>query len=395
MQLLEDKPHYRWIILTLAFLIAFTMHALVFSYAPVIPWIISELSLTHTQAGFMFSICIFSLSFSRIGWGLILDRFALRNIVGLSMALIGLSSILRSYTTTYEVLVVLQLVLGAALGSVLPSLPKLVALWFSLEEEGFATGVYMAGTAVGDMTGLALTPLLMNWTGSWKTTFIIYGLWSLALAVVWWVLAKEPTGRKWSAIRSNVSIMKSLVDVLKMKKVWILTGFFLCSAVCYDTVSLWIPYILQLKGVCATFVGLFSSLLPLGSLLSGPVVGWLFDKVGRRRLIMVILGATSGFMVFLIMIGKDMLLYAAIFLVGFCTVGVLTLTLAIPVGFEDRTLTASAVGIMSSIGNIGTIAMSVVMGYLKDVTGSFLPALALLALIAEGMLVLGLLTKDI
>jgi cyanate permease len=71
------------------------------------------------------------------------------------------------------------------------------------------------------------------------------------------------------------------------------------------------------------------------------------------------------------------------------------LTLAIPVGFEDRTLTASAVGIMSSIGNIGTIAMSVVMGYLKDVTGSFLPALALLALIAEGMLVLGLLTKDI
>jgi CP family cyanate transporter-like MFS transporter len=326
---------------------------------------------------------------------LLFDHFQLKRVMGFAMALIGFSSLVRSFAANYVTFVLLQMVLGVALGSILPCLPKLVAIWFPHEEEGVATGLYMTGTAIGDITGLALTPWLMIWTGSWRTTFVIYSVWALLLATIWWIIAKQPNGEQLNKVHSEASVTKSLVNVLKMKEIWVLTGFFICAAVCYDMISLWLPNILQLKGMSPAMVGLFVSLLPLGSLMSGPIVGGLSDRFSRRRLLMIGLGAASGLMILLIMLSTDLALYAAIFLVGFCPNGVLTLTLAIPAGFKDRTLTASAVGLMSSIGNVGSIVMPVVIGYIKDVTGSFMLGLALLALMAEGMLVLGLLNKNL
>lgn len=389
-----SKFRYRWIMLALAFFAAFTLHVMVFSYSPVIAWVMPEMGVTYAQAGFVFSTLVLTLSVSRVGWGLLFDHFQLKRVMGFAMVLIGFSSLLRSFVANYVMLVLLQMILGVALGSILPCLPKLVAAWFPREEEGFATGLYLTGTAIGDITGLALTPWLMAWTGSWRATFIIYSVWALFLAAVWWIAAREPSGEPLNKVHSEASMTKNLVDVLKMKEIWILTGFFICAAVCYDMISLWLPNILQLKGMSPTMVGLFVSLLPLGSLVSGPIVGGLSDRFGSRRLIMIVLGAASGLMVLLIMLSTDIVLYAAIFLVGFCPNGVLTLTLAIPAGFKDRTLTASAVGVMSSIGNVGSIVMPVVIGYIKDVTGSFMLGLVLLALMAEGMFILGLIIRD-
>lgn len=380
--------------LALAFLTAFTLHLLVFSYGPAIPWIMLEMGLTHAQAGFVFSMCILTLALTRIGWGLLLDRFALKAVMGLAATLIGVSSLLRSYAWSYEALVFFQLVLGAALGSVIPCLPKLVATWFPREEEGFATGLYMAGFAVGSMTGLGLTPWLLAWMGGWRAALNVYGFWSLLLAIAWLTVARQPKGGGVRGAEPKASVVESFAAVVRMRKVWVLTGLFLCAGGCYDTVSLWLPYILQLKGMAPIAAGLFSSLLPLGFLVAGPVVGALSDRVGRRRPIMVALGLASGLMVLLMGIGVGFALYAAIFLVGFCSIGVLTLVLAIPTGLGSGRLTASAVGLMSSVGNAGTIAMPIVMGYIKDATGSFLPALALLALMAEGMFVLGLVIRD-
>ncbi|MEM2311850.1 MAG: MFS transporter [Candidatus Nezhaarchaeales archaeon] len=384
---------YRWIMLGLAFFTAFTLHLYVFSHGPVIPYVILEMGLTHTQAGSLFSMCILTLALTRIGWGPLLDRFTLKAIMGLMATLIGVFNLLRSYAWNYETLLVIQLALGAALGSIMPCLPKLVATCFPRKEESLATGLYMTGFASGGMVGLGLTAWLLDWTGSWRTTLSVYSLCSLLLAVAWLTVKQPGEGRRRD-IKLRMSVMKDFTTIIKMRKVWVLTGLFLCSGGCYDTASFWLPYILQLKGTPHTVIGPLSLLLPLGFLVAGPIVGILSDRVGKRRLIMAILGLICGLMVLLIGVTVGLTLYVAIFLVGFCSIGVLTLVLAIPTRLEEGRITASVVGLMSSVGNIGTIAMPVLMGYVKDVTGSFLPALALLALMAEGMFILSVLVYD-
>ena len=50
----------------------------------------------------------------------------------------------------------------------------------------------------------------------------------------------------------------------------------------------------------------------------------------------------------------------------------------------------SAVGIISSFGNLGSFLMPTVMGFVKDVTGSFLWSVLILAVFGELMLIIGL-----
>ena len=346
------------------------------------------MGLTHAQAGFAFSACILTLASTRIGWGLILDRFALKKVMALASTLIAASSILRGRAAGYLELVALQSALGIGLGAALPCLPKLVALWFPKKEEGFATGVYVAGFAAGNMAGLGLTPWLLDCAGGWRAAFTLHGLLALFLAAAWWAAVERP-GRE-----ERASMAEALGLVLRARKVWVLTGLFLFSAGCYDTASVWLPYVLQLKGAPPTQAGLLALLLPLGFLTSGPAVGRLADWVGKRAPVMAGLGLASGLMLLLMAISSGIALYAAIFLVGFCSIGVLTLTLAIPAGFKVARLTASAAGFMSSIGNAGTVVMPAAIGYVKDATGSFLPALSLLALMAEGAFILSLLERN-
>jgi cyanate permease len=50
----------------------------------------------------------------------------------------------------------------------------------------------------------------------------------------------------------------------------------------------------------------------------------------------------------------------------------------------------SAVALITSFGNIGSLVMATLVGYLRDVTGSFLWGIVILAILGESMLIIGL-----
>jgi len=130
-------------------------------------------------------------------------------------------------------------------------------------------------------------------------------------------------------------------------------------------------------------------------LLAGPTVGTLSDKLGLRRPFLWILGLVSGPTILAIALFSDVPLWVTIFVAGFCTAGIVTLVLVIPTELpEVARLVASSVGLISSLGNIGPFLFPIAVGYLKDTTGSFLPALVMLAIIAEITLILGLFMRD-
>ncbi|MGB9854465.1 MAG: hypothetical protein ACPLRY_06655, partial [Candidatus Bathyarchaeales archaeon] len=84
-------------------------------------------------------------------------------------------------------------------------------------------------------------------------------------------------------------------------------------------------------------------------------------------------------------------LWFSAFLVGICTVGVLMIVLAIPVELPQTwPLVGSAVGLITSFGNLGSFFMPTLVGYLRDVTGSFFLGVLLLSFLGGSMLILGL-----
>jgi len=385
--------------LILALLTSLTMHLLLFSYSQLKELIILEMHLTYAEAGFIFSMSILALVVLRIPWGILTDRIGVRLASGLALTLLGISGVLRGLATNYETLLLFQLFLGVGLAAIMPFLPKLVASWFPTEKAGLAMGVSISGYAIGDVIVLSATPYLLTSLGSWRNVLYMYGAWTLVLAAVWWTLAKEPSQEyrtePGSKARHRSGWLENLAGLLKMKQLWLLTGLYLCAGACYDTILVWLPSMLEAEDFSPTTAGLITSMLPLGFLVASFAVGTLSDRAGLRKPFILVLGLVSGPAIYAAGTLATPAVWFPTFVTGLCTIGVLTLVLTMPLELPQISASvASAVGLISSIGSIGSFLMPTVVGQIRDVTGSFHWSVFLLAILSEFMLILGLLITE-
>jgi nitrate/nitrite transporter NarK len=381
--------------LALGFLATLNMHLLLFSYSPLVHNIAEELALTSAEAGFLFSISILTLMLFRIPWGMLLDRKGLKATMGFALALMGIFGLMRGFAVDYATLLASQFLLGVALSGIIPAIPKLVSYWFPREKVGLATGICLSGFPIGDVIAVGVTPFLVEAGNGWQQVFQIYGVWTLLLIFLWWKFAGgEPQSMK--AVTPNSSSVKSdFAKLLKMKEVWLLTGLYFCAGGCYDTMLLWLPDILQSGGLNAFNASLVASMLPVGFLISAIAVGTFSDKLGSRKPFVLLMGVVSGPVLYLAGTMPGPAAYVTAFLAGLCTVGVLTLVLAVPVEMPRLSpFLSSALGVVSSVGNAGSFLLPTLVGQLRDVSGTFLLSMVVLAVVGEGMFALGLMLPE-
>jgi len=383
------------LMLILGFLTSLTVHLLLFSYSQLKEPIILEMQLTYAEAGFIFSMSMLALILIRIPWGLVIDRLGSRISLGLALSLLGIFGLLRGLAVNYETLLLFQLFMGVGIAATMPCFPKLVSEWFPPEKAAFAIGVIFSGYAIGDIIVLSVTPSLLTWHFGWRNIFLVFGIWAMILTGLWWILAKEPeqnyTTRDVRKANSSSSLTKNFAMLLRVKQIWLLTGLYFCASACYDTLLVWLPSILEAKGFQSTIAGLITSMLPLGFLIASFGVGSLSDRVGMRKPFILVLGLVSGPAIYAAGTLQGSAVWFFAFVIGLCTIGVLTIVLTLPVELpKTATFVGSAVGIISSIGNVGSFFMPTIVGHIKDVTGSFLGAMLLFAVLGELILILGL-----
>jgi NNP family nitrate/nitrite transporter-like MFS transporter len=383
------------VMLALGFLATLNVHLLLFSYSPLVRSITDELGLTNAEAGFLFSVSILALMLFRIPWGILLDRKGLKPTLGLALVLMGIFGLMRGFAVDYVTLLSSQVLLGSALSGVIPAIPKLVSFWFPREKIGIATGICMAGFPIGDVIALAVTPILVAAGSGWRQVFQVYAVWALLFIFLWWKFAGKPPKNGMEQASSSHGVKRDFAKLLRMKDVWLLTGLYFCAGGCYDTMLLWLPNILQVEGLNPFTASLAASMLPVGFLFSAIVVSAFSDKVGLRKPFILLMGVVSGPIIFLAGTVAGLAAYALAFMVGLCTVGVLTLVLTIPVEMPRLSpFLSSALGVISSVGNAGSFLLPTLVGQIRDVSGTFLLSMVVLAVVGEGMFALGLMLPE-
>jgi nitrate/nitrite transporter NarK len=383
------------VMLALGFLATLNMHLLLFSYSPLVHNIANELALTNAEAGFLFSVSILTLMLFRIPWGMLFDRKGLRATMGLALALMGIFGLMRGFAVDYATLLASQFLLGVALSGIIPAIPKMVSYSFPREKLGLATGICLSGFPIGDVIAVGVTPYLVEAGSGWRQVFQVYGVWALLLIFLWWKFASgEPQSMK-AVTPNSSSVKRDFAKLLKMKEVWLLTGLYFCAGGCYDTMLLWLPDVLQSKGLNAFNASLVASMLPVGFLISAIAVGAFSDKLGLRKPFILLMGVVSGPVLYLAGTVAGAAAYVTAFLVGLCTVGVLTLVLAVPVEMPRLSpFLSSALGVVSSVGNAGSFLLPTLVGQFRDVSGTFLLSMVVLAVVGEGMFALGLMLPE-
>ena len=271
----------------------------------------------------------------------------------------------------------------------------LITNWFE-KNRGLMISIAMMGISIG---GTVLSPLL-SWLiveFGWRYAYFILCALSLIVLVpiALFVVRRapqdvglEPYGHgeetAVSTKKKNVPASNWNATLKEARQTPILWMFALGAFLIYFTACIMQhqSYYLQGVGFDAAAVASYISLYSVVAIIGKLVLGRIFDRFGPKIGILFGSGTFLLFLVgFLFVQGSPMMLYFAAVMYGF---GTCTATVAIPImttsvfGAKNY---SELYGFISAFTMAGSAIGSSAIGFLYDLTGSYIPALTVLAIL--------------
>jgi cyanate permease len=362
-----------------------------FSLAAYLGPIIEELGLSGTQAGVVTGAVQLSYIPLSLVSGLAIDRLGSRRSLGVGLFVIGVAHVLRGFSTAFATVLLPTLLLGVGGTAVTFGLPKLVSELFPAERSGTVSSVYIVGSTLGSATVFAVArPLVGPLAGGWRPFFRYTGVAVVGFAVVWTVVSWRLWDRVPQFSERGDGQSFSLSSMRRdLRRVFTHHGLLLLVVVgtmrlfIAHGLSNWLPVILETRGVAPALAGVVTSLFILVRVLGIVGVPALSDRLATRRLPIVACGLAGAVGTVGLLVARSLpALFLSLVLVGTFVIGGLSpLVRAIPTEMDGigPGLTAVANGLIFTVGEVGGFGGPFLIGLLRDVTGSFAPALGTLA----------------
>jgi MFS transporter, MHS family, proline/betaine transporter len=251
----------------------------------------------------VFALGFFARPVGGLALGRIGDRIGRRALLTLSIALMGGATLIMGLLPTYQqigvaapiLLVAMRLLQGFSVGGEFTGSMVFTTESSSPPTRGLISSSTAAGTTIGFILGSGSAWLISAWLSAdqvtnwgWRVPFVG----SVLFCVVGWFLRRglqEPAeGLKAVAIRPP--LMRSLIaDWLPMVRTFGIVAT--TNAAYYLTFTYMVERRKSVAGGGSAFL-LANTLSLIVVLLAKPLGGWLSDRVGRRRLMLILTIAT-------------------------------------------------------------------------------------------------------
>ncbi|MER5387563.1 MFS transporter [Saccharopolyspora sp. NPDC002686] len=215
----------------------------------------------------------------QIPTGLLVDRFGSRRVITVAVVLLGTGQVLFAVADTYAMGLAARAVLGLGDALIWVSILRLVASHFSARRYALVATV---SSALGALGGVAATfPLAMALQNlGWTATFLLVGALTLGYAAVTGTVVRDaaPAGGQ---PRRSAPVLQQVRNAWSVPGTRLAFWTHFCTLFASGALTLlWgFPYLVNGLGVPASTASVVLSLLIIGQVVGGPVVGAL---IGRR-----------------------------------------------------------------------------------------------------------------
>lgn len=366
----------------------------------ILPDLQKALHLDAGQVGFATSAFFLGTVVFQIPVFLVLNRLGGRTVIAACLLIWSLASIASGLVHTPGQLFLARLIVGLGEAAFHPAMYLLITRWFLDEEKGRANTIFFAfGTAAsifsGPLTGLMLVHI------PWQLVFVLQGLPTVVLAVVWLFLYSDQHTRvPWlshsqaetiagaleaerlrDAPTEHVSYWKAL---LNRRVVWLMVTFGLLGGP-LSAFSIWLPSVIggTAKGLSALGVGLVSAIPYIVAVVVSILLGRYADHTRRFRQALLIPAAvgTISLLVGPLVHGAPVVQLVLICLVAAGSLGIVPIFYAFPTWMLAPAVLPVALGLINTAGAlVGFFSVNLV-GVLTDVTGSGQIAIASLGIL--------------
>src|SRR5829696_999878 len=357
-----------------------------------------DLALSATVFGLASGIFFVGFVIFQVPSNLILHRVGARRWLGTIMIAWGIAAAATSFVWNAESLVTVRLLLGFAEAGFFPGVVFFLATWFPPEARCRAMAGFLSGIAIAIIIGGPLSGGLLELDGvlgldGWQWLFMAQGLPAILVGLyVLKALPERPSEASWlpaedarwleqrQVEEEDEADLADMRSAIRDRRVRYLIGCYFCLNCASYGLLFWLPDIIKRVGDLSDFeVGLVSTLPFLAGVAGLVILGRRADHEGdHRKLLMfgLILGAigTLGIALAPPLAGLP---FGAIGTFG--VLGVIPVFWAVPTAILKDRAAAGGIALINCIGVSGGLFGPVIVGAMKDATGSLDGGLAILA----------------
>lgn len=356
--------------------------------------------------GLVFSAFSWSYFAAQIPAGAMLDRFGCRVIYACALAGWSIFTLLQAFAGGLASLLGFRLGLGIAEAPCFPANSNIVGMWFPRRERARAIGIYTAAEYIG--LGF-LSPILF-WVlkaFGWRALFVLTGSLGLLFALVWSALYRDPH-QAGSANRAELALIQAGGGVVIDGKSQIpfdwrhvrallrhrqIRGLCIGQFSVYSTFVFfltWFPtYLATARHMSWIKLGLFTSLPYVAGFFGILFAGWWSDSLLRRgcglnlaRKLPVITGLVVASTIILANYVENNVIVVCILSVAFFAQAMSSSGWAVISEVAPAGMMGLVGGLFNAAANLSGIVTPLVIGFVVQRTGSFIGALAFVAIVA-------------
>jgi MFS family permease len=252
--------------------------------AVILPLITASLGLSLAQAGALASARTLMAGVASFPSGFFADLASRRSILlGLCIGMIGLATFGLSAAHTFPALLAFMALAGFGGGWFHPQSLAILSAKYR-ERKAFALGVHDSSANLGEVIGPLGIALLLSFF-DWRTALQIWAIPGIVIGLLYMLFGAEGGLTVPRARDYRKAVWE---DVLKNKTVFALVTVSTLRAMGQTALAVFLPLYLSLHlQLSAGAVGAYMSILFVFAGAAPAVVGWISDRFGHQRLIVV------------------------------------------------------------------------------------------------------------
>lgn len=309
--------------------------------------------------------------------GVLLDRFSTRTIILSAMFLCIGATLVFALSPNVWVAGTSHFVAGIGNAFCFLSCIKLATRWFPPQRMALVIGLIVTMAMAGGVVAQTPLTLLVQALGWREAVIVDAALGALIIGLVWYFVYDEPQDPAQHfgnhEHHDGLDLRTTLKAALLNKQNW-LCGLYTCllNLPIFLLGELWgIMYLTQVHHIPRDKASYITSMVFIGTIIGSPIVGWISDRIGRRRMPMII-GAILSLITMAAIVHLPNLGFASL-LSLFLILGIFTSTQIIgyPTITESspKNLTGTSTALASVLIMGGGAVFQPLFGWLMDLHG--------------------------
>lgn len=365
----------------------------------------AALGLSNTEFGT--SVGVFAIGYALFGIPstLLLQRMGARRWISLIMIAWGLCSAATAFVKSPGELMGARLLLGAAEAGFYPGMMLYLSCWFPSEYRGRVLGSFFMIQPLVMIIGGPISSALLSCDGligfaGWQWLLIIEALPTILLApLVFCTLRDRPADALWLSPEEKEWLVRRLGSeqrhleglqggssvwrTFANRRVWVLATVYLAAGTSGIGTVFFLPLLVRSTGFSISDTGFVVAVPGIAAALMLPLWGVWTDRSRSREAV----AAASCCAIAVGLLGAATLLPSpwaivpmSVAMIGFF--GFMPAFWTLPSAFLTGPSAATGIGLITVIGNLGTLSGPYLLGYTSDLTGAYGVGLVCLAMIA-------------